>query len=106
MTRDDQTAPADAFVLLLQVPALASVNIAPDLSPNVICDVNHSLPFASGAFRTVVTLNTLEHLHDDRHAVAEAFRVLRPGGELHIFVPFLYRVHGHPEDCCVTPGCA
>jgi SAM-dependent methyltransferase len=86
------------YVQLLGAPALASVNIVPDLRPDVMCDANQPFPFTDGAFRSVVTLNTLEHLRDDRNAVSESFRVLQPGGELHIFVPFLYRVHGHPGD--------
>lgn len=45
-----------------------------------------ALPYADAAFERVVTSLLLHHLSptDKRRAVAEAFRVLVPGGELHV----------------------
>lgn len=45
------------------------------------------LPFRSDAFDAVICTETLEHLPDDRGAVREIARVLRPGGLLHAAVP-------------------
>lgn len=44
------------------------------------------LPFRSGAFDRVLTTLVLHHLstHNKHRALSEIFRVLRPGGELHI----------------------
>jgi ubiquinone/menaquinone biosynthesis C-methylase UbiE len=44
------------------------------------------LPYPEGAFDRVVSSLVLHHLttEDKRRALAEAYRVLRPGGELHI----------------------
>jgi SAM-dependent methyltransferase len=42
----------------------------------------HALPFADGSFDTVVCTLGLCSVHDDRRAVAELVRVLRPGGLL------------------------
>ena len=39
------------------------------------------------AFDTIVCLNVLEHLRDDRSAVAKAYDELSPGGRLVLFVP-------------------
>lgn len=77
---------------------IVSVNIDPDIEPTVVADLSEPLPFADGEFDTVISFNTLEHLADDRFALGEMVRVLRPGGSLHVLVPFLYRVHGHPFD--------
>lgn len=38
------------------------------------------LPFAASSFQTIVTLETLEHIDDDRGYLAELARVLRPDG--------------------------
>ena len=45
------------------------------------------LPFPGGCFDTIVFLEVLEHLQDDRGAVEELFRLLKPGGKLVLSVP-------------------
>jgi SAM-dependent methyltransferase len=46
-----------------------------------------SLPLADRSLDLVTALDVLEHLTDDRAAVAELHRVLRPGGHLVVTVP-------------------
>jgi SAM-dependent methyltransferase len=46
-----------------------------------------SLPFADGEFDRVVASEVLEHIPDDRTAIAELVRVLRPGGSIAVTVP-------------------
>ena len=46
-----------------------------------------ALPFPDGSFDAVVSADVLYHLDDDAAAVAEAFRVLRPGGIFVVNVP-------------------
>ncbi len=45
------------------------------------------LPFKDGAFDAVICSEVLEHIQDNRKAVRELIRVLKPGGELVISVP-------------------
>ena len=45
------------------------------------------LPFADGSFDRVIASEVLEHIVDDRAALAEFARVLRPGGTLAATVP-------------------
>ncbi|MGH9149673.1 MAG: methyltransferase domain-containing protein, partial [Acidimicrobiales bacterium] len=40
------------------------------------------LPFATASFDTLTAFGVVEHIDDDRAAVAEWYRVLRPGGQL------------------------
>lgn len=47
----------------------------------------HRLPFADGSFDKVLLSEVLEHLDDDRRALRELHRILRPGGILAISVP-------------------
>jgi ubiquinone/menaquinone biosynthesis C-methylase UbiE len=47
----------------------------------------HTLPFASGSFDKVLMSEVLEHLADDRAAMQEVYRVLKPGGVLALSVP-------------------
>ncbi len=46
------------------------------------------LPFANGSFDAVLSLDVLEHVPDYQAALREFARVLRPGGELVLSVPF------------------
>ncbi|MBF9032877.1 methyltransferase domain-containing protein [Rhodobacterales bacterium HKCCE2091] len=75
-----------------------SVNIDTQFEPTHIVPPGDPLPFEDDGFDAVLTLNTLEHVYDDIGTIRELVRVTRSGGRLHIMVPFLFRVHGHPDD--------
>jgi SAM-dependent methyltransferase len=56
-----------------------------------------ALPFASNVFDLVLSHEVLEHVANDRQAVREILRVLRPGGRLVLFVPnrgYPFETHG------------
>ncbi len=55
---------------------------------DVHCDIT-SLDFADNEFDVVVCSHVLEHVRDDRRAMAELHRVLRPGGVAYIQVPYV-----------------
>jgi SAM-dependent methyltransferase len=56
------------------------------------------LPFAGASFDHVLSTQTLEHLADPGGFLAEAHRVLRPGGTLFLTAPMLFRMHQEPHD--------
>jgi SAM-dependent methyltransferase len=65
--------------------------------PNLAVAAAEALPFPEGAFDVVLLHEVLEHVHDDRQAVREAWRVLSPGGRIVIFVPnrlYPFETHG------------
>ena len=45
------------------------------------------LPFADSSFDRVIAAEVLEHIADDRRAMAELARVLKPGGTMAVTVP-------------------
>lgn len=45
------------------------------------------LPYADASFDAVLSNEVIEHVQDDRAALAEVARVLRPGGRLLLFCP-------------------
>jgi len=47
----------------------------------------HQLPLMSDSFDLVTSIDVLEHLQDDRRAVSELHRILRPAGLLVVSVP-------------------
>ena len=47
----------------------------------------YGLPFADASFDRIIAAEVLEHLPDDRRAMAELFRVLKPGGIIAVTVP-------------------
>ena len=46
-----------------------------------------SLPYADAEFDTIVVVDLLEHLHDDRALLSEIARCLRPGGRVIMSIP-------------------
>ena len=58
----------------------------------------HQLPFADNSFNGVVCEVVLEHVHNPAAVIAQAHRVLKPGGRCFFIVPFLFPYHGHPDD--------
>jgi len=56
------------------------------------------LPFLDDNFDSVIILNLLEHLFNYDLLVGEIYRVLKNGGNVIGFVPFLINVHPDPHD--------
>lgn len=57
-----------------------------DPSVDVLADITQ-LPFSNGSFDFIVCNHVLEHIADDYKAMAENFRVLKPGGKAIFMVP-------------------
>jgi SAM-dependent methyltransferase len=66
-------------------------------SPHIINAAGESLPLPSGTFDLVLSHEVLEHVQDDRTAVREMIRALKPGGRAVIFCPnrgYPFETHG------------
>ena len=53
----------------------------------VVCAAGEHLPYPAASFDVIVSNEVIEHVQDDRAAVAEMVRALRPGGRLLLFCP-------------------
>ena len=63
----------------------------------IVCAAGEGLPFAGSYFDVILSHEVLEHVQNDRQAVQEMLRVLRPGGRAVIFVPnrgYPFETHG------------
>ena len=75
------------------------INLNLGLFPNVdlVGDAHH-LPLLSEKVDGIWCNAVLEHVDNLECVVAEMKRVLRPGGYLFVFNPFLFGYHGYPGD--------
>jgi Methylase involved in ubiquinone/menaquinone biosynthesis len=76
---------------------VVAVDAFPGQGVDLMGDI-HKLPIADESFDAVFCTGTLEHVRDPRRAVAELQRILRPGGMVHIDVPFIQGYHADPTD--------
>ncbi len=63
----------------------------------VVCAAGEHLPFPADYFDLVLSHEVLEHVQDDREALCEIVRALRPGGRLVLFCPnrgYPFETHG------------
>jgi SAM-dependent methyltransferase len=98
---------SDKLILVEPSTNLADVLRARFCDDPKIGVINESLEtnarqMAAEAVDTVVMVNVLEHIREDRGALSHLFRILKPGGHLLVFVPALQGLmskfdlmHGH-----------
>lgn len=63
----------------------------------IVCAAGEGLPFPNDTFDVMLSHEVLEHVQNDRMAVREMVRSLRPGGRLIVFVPnrgYPFETHG------------
>ena len=78
-------------------PATICLDFVRDQGTNVIGDVQR-LPFRDASIDLVYATGLVEHVADERALLAEIQRVLKPGGRVHVEVPFLEQYHEDPID--------
>ena len=66
-------------------------------SPHILNSACESLPLPSSTFDLILSHEVIEHVQDDRTAICEMVRVLRPGGRIVLFCPnrgYPFETHG------------
>ena len=73
--------------------------------PNVALKMDlTAVPLRSCSFDAVICQHVLEHIEDDRSAIAEIYRILRPGGWALISVPLRLDQPTYEDASIVTPA--
>jgi GT2 family glycosyltransferase len=62
---------------------------------DVVADAHH-LPFDDQSFDAVIVMNAFEHYREPRQVAGELYRILKPGGRIHIRTAFLQPLHEKP----------
>lgn len=68
------------------------------LDPDLLVDLECPMPLRDEVADGVILFNVLEHVYHDTALIREIHRLLKPGGKLYLYVPYLIRVHGSPCD--------
>jgi len=74
-----------------------TLNIDPNKNPTYLVGVDDSLENLKN-FDMVVSFNTFEHIYNLPRIFQEISQMLKCKGEFVFIVPFIIRVHGHPDD--------
>jgi len=78
-------------------PEVLNFDIMPYSSVNVTCSIDN-IPIADDSVDAIINLAVLEHVPNPDDVIAEFLRVLKPGGTLFCFVPFIQGFHASPWD--------
>lgn len=81
----------------LKQESVVSVEIVDGLLSQVDFEKD-KLPYSDGYADSVVLANVLEHVYNHAFLVGEVHRILKKGGTLVGFVPFLIQYHPDPHD--------
>lgn len=76
----------------------AGVNIDEASGARYVVQPGEKLPVEDAAADICLSMNTLEHVLDDIGLIEEIARITKPGGRFLMSVPFIFRVHGVPDD--------
>ena len=89
--RTRELADADGLAELIRL------DVDPAHPVDIVADAT-ALPFRSGAVDRVASNSVLEHIAYPHEVLAECHRVLRPGGVMVHVMPFVWWLHGYPDD--------
>ena len=75
---------------------VVSTDIFPDYQPDIVDDICHT-KLAEGSFDAVYCDAILEHVAEYWLAIDNIHKILKPGGEAFIYVPFFFPVHDRTD---------
>ena len=88
----------EAVYLSQEHPAGIDFKRMQGIEYDLVCPIDERIPLKDGSLAAIVSTSVLEHVRHPEAFLAEAHRVLHPGGRLYIHVPFAYCEHEQPYD--------
>jgi SAM-dependent methyltransferase len=76
----------------------AGIDVTDGPKVDAVIKPGQAWPLEDGRFDTVLCTQVLEHAIDVEHVVGEIARVLKPGGQAIVSVPFIYNEHDPDHD--------
>lgn len=61
-------------------------------------DLEEKFPIKSDQYDFVLSFNVMEHIYNYQQFLEESHRIIKDGGEMHGFVPLMWRFHPDPND--------
>jgi len=85
---------------LLPIPEenIKTVNIGGAGVCDFTNDLEKPISLPSMSYDNIICLNVLEHIYNFQNVIDESYRILKPGGSYILSVPFLFNIHGSPDD--------
>jgi SAM-dependent methyltransferase len=78
-------------------PLMFNVDIVPCAETHLVAD-GLRLPLKTASCRLIISQEAIEHMANPGKALTEIVRVLRPGGQLYLQLPFIIGYHSGPHD--------
>ena len=83
---------------ILRCDNYTSINIDKKINPDILININEKFPLEEKQFDQCLLFNVLEHVYDWDFLFAEVKRILKNDSFIHIIIPFIYPIHGSPND--------
>ena len=74
------------------------VAVRPGVHVDIVADAHDMKEVADGSYGVILCTEVLEHLHTPAKAIAECWRILKPGGRLILTTRFIFPLHDVPGD--------
>lgn len=74
------------------------VNISEEYGYDLNFDIQEHFPLDNESYDNIIAINVLEHIYKHQNVINESFRVLKEWWKCISITPFIFNVHGSPDD--------
>lgn len=79
-------------------PLIITANIDPVYGCDLVFDIQNKFPISNKEYDAVTSFNVLEHIYGFHNVFSETNRILKNDGQFIFATPFLFNIHGSPDD--------